>query len=179
MDRNFSESEMNEIIQISLKINDNVLPYLCRENYSCRYSIARHFATVKKHNLVPETYWHGSSEEFEGLLVLLSDDYPYPGELLSMAHSETGRAIRNIVNYHYQHVVVMFSHVKRHHGYDILRPTEYMTTLYPHAAGKLYVYTNEIWNYNESHSIKTPFLLIDESQLSEIRSLIHKKVYGY
>ncbi len=64
MNRNFSESELADVIKISLRVNDNALPYLCKENSDCWFSIECFYEAVKRHNIVPEQYWHGNSFEF-------------------------------------------------------------------------------------------------------------------
>ncbi len=179
MDRNFSESEISEVIRISLQVHDNMLPYLCRENFDCRYAIARCFRAVKAHNLVPEQYWHGNRPEFEMLLTLLSDDYPGTHELLTLAQTNTESEIQNIAHHFYQRVVAMFEYVMLYHGYVVLRPTAYMTNLHPHSRGKLYVYTADKWIHNDTAGIDRVFLTLNETQSDDLAALIHKKVHGY
>lgn len=179
MNRTFSETEMNEVIQISMEVQTNMLKYICKENFDCRYAIKRHFRTIIQHNIVPEHYWHGNSSEFEWLLVLLSDNYPGKQELLTLALTKTNDKVKNIADYFYQHINVMFDYVKRYAGYDILRPSEYMLRLYPHASGKLYVYTSDKWNHNEVSSIEKAFMMIDQTQVDELPKLISVKIRGY
>ena len=179
MDRNFSDAELNEIIQMSIDTHTNMLKYLCKENYDCRHSIKRSLSAVVRHNITPELYWHGNKHEFEWLLVLLSDAYPSEQELLGLARTETNGEIENIADHYYQHMNIMFSYVQKYAGYDILRPAEYMASLYPSAAGKLYVYTSERWNHRERSDIGGAFMVIDREQLNELPSLVSKKIRGY
>ena len=179
MDRNFSEPELNEIIQMSIDANVNMLKYLCKENYDCRYSIKRSLAAVVKHNIIPELCWHGNKQEFEWLLVLLSDGYPGEQELLQLACAGTNGEIRNIADHFYQHVNVMFSYVQKYAGYAVLQPSEYMLSLFPNIAGKLYVYAENRWIHRELSGIGDAFMIIDKEQLNELPSLVSKKIRGY
>lgn len=179
MNRTFSETEMNEVIQISMEVQTNMLKYICKENFDCRYAIKRHFRAVIKYNIAPELYWHGNNSEFEWLLVLLSDNYPGKQELLTMALTKTNDEIKNAADYFYQHIIVMFDYVEKYAGYDILRPTEYMLSLFPHANGKLYVYTEDKWNHKELSGTEGAFMIIEQSQVGELPKLISKKIRGY
>ena len=176
MDRRFPENELSRVIKDSLDTHVNMLPYVCRENIDSWHAIKRNIRVVVKHSITPEQYWHGDAKEFEWLLTLLSDDYPSKEELLKLASHRTKGEINNVANYFYQHVVIMFSYVKEHHGYCVLRPTAYMECLFPDSKGCLYVYTLDKWNHNETSCIDGAVLVLNENEMNELPRLLKKKL---
>lgn len=180
----YTEEEVRRIIELvseNVKTGkpSNLLPYICKENKPCWAIIARQIRTVEKYDLTPEKYWHGDREEFDWLLILLSSGYPSTDELLRLGERKTNGDIQRIADCYFQHVAVMFDFVKRHHGYVVLRPSDYMLTLYPHVAGLIYVYTEEKWNHSTHSDINGPFMIINEDELDQVSELIRKKVYKY
>ena len=176
MDRNFTDKELTMLIDNSMDTQTNLLPYCCRDNIDC-WTIIRWFVkTVKKYDITPERYWHGSSSEFTWLLVLLSGNYPSPKELLRMARDITTGEIKNIADHFYQHINVMFNFVKQHHGYVVLSPTSYMQSLYPNSKDMLYVYTSDKWSHNESSHIDGAVLIFRADDMESFLVLLKKKL---
>lgn len=176
MDRCFTNEEFTRIVDDSLEVHMNLLPYYCRENIDCWPAIKRGIKAVKKYSITPELYWHGNRDEFEWLLVLLSDGYPSPEELLKLAKGGTKGEIYNIVEHFYQYVSVMFNHVKTHHGYVVLSPTAYMQNLYPNSKDMLYVYTSEKWSHKERMHIDGAVLVLRADEIGSFRELLRKKL---
>lgn len=165
LNRNFSAEDVARLIDISLTAYKSVFPYVCVDNIKCATYIGRSIGIVEKYGLFPDKYWHGEADEFISLLTLLSSDYPCKEELLRMAEKKTVNMIRGIADHYFQRVIVMFDHVKRHHGYDILRPTKFMLLYYPDAEGMWYVYTNDVYNHAELGTMKKPLFTVPEGDL--------------
>jgi hypothetical protein len=176
MDRSYTPKELSTLVQYCIEAHMDLLPYYCRENKVVWADIKRSAVVVKKYNITPERFWHGNENEFTWLLVLLSRGYPSPNELLRLAERGTSGEIKSIASHHYQYVAAMFDFVKSHHGYVVLRPTEYMVKLYPHAEGMLYVYTREKWAHNELADISGVVLIIHNDELGQLPGLLKKKL---
>ena len=175
MDRNFTEGELSVFIELCLKTHTDLLPYCCRENFDAWRAISWCFKVVKEHNITPEQYWHGNSDEFTQLLALLADGYPSPLELLNLAKKETTGEIVNIAQHYYQIMVAMFEYVLTHHGYVALRPTAYMQNLYPNSKGMFYVYTIDKWTHKERSGIDKPVLIFPADDMESFQQLLKKK----
>jgi len=138
--------------------------------------IKQHIRVVTKYNITPECYWHGSFKEFSWLLILLADGYPNPQRLLDLASKGTTDEIKNIADYHYQYVNVMFDFVKSHKGYVVLRPTAHMQELYPDSKDMLYVYERHIWSHNDSSRIDGEVLILHTDEIGLLSQLLKKKL---
>jgi hypothetical protein len=176
MDRCFNEAEVSTIISDSLETATNLLPYYCKENRECWWSIKKSIRAVTKHNITPEEYWHGNADEFIWFLAMLSSGFPSEQELLRLARRKTSGEIKMLADHYYQHMNVMFDHETTHHGYVVLRPTEYMLTLYPGAKDTLYAYTRDKWVHKELSGIDKAVLVFQADQISNFPDLLKKKL---
>ena len=176
MNRNYTNDEISGIIEDSLRTHTNLFPYYCKENMDCWWVIRLCVKEVKEYGITPELYWHGSSNEYTSLLTLLSNGYPSPKELLNMAKNGTTGEIKNLAELYFQCKSVMFDHVKRHHGYVVLKPTAYMQNLYPHSKDMLYVYTADKWSHNESSGIDGAVLVFRADEMESFPKLLKNKL---
>ena len=176
MNRCYTDTELHKIVNDSLEVHTNLLPYYCKENSDCWSVIKLCIKAVKKYNITPELYWHGSGSEYTNLLVLLSNGFPSPEELLNMAKERTAGEIKNIAEHFFQYMSVMFEHVKSHHGYDILRPSAYMQSLYPNSNDMLYVYTKNKWSRNEESHIDGAVLIFRADEMESFPKLLKNKL---
>ena len=156
MNRDFTTAQWNTLIDQSITAETNLYGFICVENFNAIYSIVRSIRAVKEHNIVPELFWHGNEDEFTWFLVLLSDmRCGYKDELIELAKTGTTGEIKGIADHFYQHICVMFDFVKRHKGYVVLKPTDYMSTTYPHTKEKLFVFTDNVWEHRDTMSFST------------------------
>ena len=176
MNRNYTSEEIFRIVEYSLEAQANLLPFCCKENIDCWWVIKCCIEAVKKYNVIPELYWHGSSSEYKQLLILLSDGYPRPSELLRMAEGGTTYEIENVAKHFHQYIGAMFELVKTHHGYVVLKPTAYMENLYPNSKGMLYVYTSDKWAHSERSDIDGTILTFKAEELGNFPQSLKKKL---
>jgi hypothetical protein len=171
----YSEEETKRLVEASVEVGTNLMPYVNKELLDSLYLIQRNFRIIKYHDIRPERYWHGDMEEYHSLIMLVADGYPNKDVLLEMAEKPTNGALQNICSHFYQTIEVMFGHVQAYKGYDVLKPTEYMLHLHPDARGKYYVYPREFWAHMGTQHISPAFLVIDESELSALPALMKKR----
>ena len=176
MDRRYTSKELTRIVDDSMEVCTNLLPYYCKENMDCWWVIKKCIKAVQKYNIVPELYWHGDNGEYTQLLILLSNGYPSPIELLKMAIRGTKGEIKNIACYFYQYLSAMFDLVKTYHGYVVLKPSAYMLTLYPESKDMLYVYTREKWTHNENSEIDGAVLIFRANEAGQLPAMLKKKL---
>jgi len=175
MDRNFSLDLLSRIIKDSIEVRKDLSLYYCCENVECWPAIKRNIRVVEEYEITPEKYWHRSTDEFEWLLTLLSSDYPSPKTLLNLAKKETNGEIKDIADHYFQHVNVMFEHVKNYKGYVVLRPSSFMQSLYPSSKNMLYVYTTDKWANQGLSDIDGEFLIFCEDRLNDLPVLITER----
>lgn len=178
LNRDFTAKDIPRLIDACLLAQKNILPYVYTDNMECLWFISRNIGIIEKHGIYPDKYWHGDAEEFESFISLLSSDFPCKEELLRMAKEKTNGVFHGIADHYYQRVILMFDQVKRHHGYDILRPTEYMLLLYPDAFGKWYIYTNDVWNHAASKTMTQPLFTVPEGNEGLFRKKLDLLVKG-
>ncbi len=172
----YSEEETKRLIEASVEVGTNLMPYVNKELLDSLYLIQRNFRIIKYHDIRPERYWHGDMEEYHSLIMLLADGYPNKDVLLEMAEKPTNGALQNICSHFYQTIEVMFDYVEIYKGYDVLKPTEYMLHLHPDARGKYYIYTREYWANRTQKTIKPAVLVICEDELGSLPELMKKRL---
>ena len=179
--KNFTQSEYSEIINQSIKAYVNLLPYVNTDNFQCLSYIRDGISAVVKYDITPEKYWNGNADDYSSLIILLSNSYPSPHFLLSVASLKISGAISEIRTKFYQEVGQMFTLKHRYKGYVALEPTPYMLMLHPSLEGKLFCYTEDVL-YNGAHGdTGKPLFIIDEkagSAMAEMKQRLQKLLYG-
>jgi hypothetical protein len=59
----YSEEETKRLIEASVEVGTNLMPYVNKELLDSLYLIQRNFRIIKYHDIRPERYWHGDMED--------------------------------------------------------------------------------------------------------------------
>ena len=166
--KDFTQAEYNEIINQSIKVHVNLLPYVNTDNFQCLLEISDNISTVVKYDITPEKYLSGNSDDYNYLIFLLADGLPSEHYLLLIASQKIPGAVSELATRLYQKVNAMFSLRYRYAGYVALTPTPYMQMVYPTLEGKLFCYTEDILYHGGQSEIGKPAFIIDDSDDSSV-----------
>lgn len=170
--RDFTPEQLERLLDYSVECEENLLPYVSTENICCIDTISRTLNAVKEYGIIPEVYWNGNEEDYRKLLCLLSAGYPAKSLLLAVARQKVSGEITAISKKYHQYTGEMMEYVSRYAGYVILKPSEYMLTVYPSLKDKLFVYTSNVWEHCDATETEDPILIVDASQRNDIPEMI-------
>lgn len=181
--KDFTQAEYNKIIDASIAVHVNLLPYVNTDNFQCLAHIGRCVSTVVKYDITPEKYWNGNADDYDNLICLLADGLPSAHYLLLVASQKIPGAISELSAKLYQEVNAMFSLKYRYAGYVVLTPSPYMLMVYPTLAGKLFCYTEDILHHGGQSEMGKPAFIIDDSDDSsvlfkEMEKGVEKLIHG-
>lgn len=176
--RDFTAQEWERIIEQSVQAGTNLTPFVCRENFDCLYMIARCIRTAKKFRITPEEYWSGNQADYTSLLTMLEAGFPARKLLLSIAREKQPGEIEEIAQRFCQYSGAMLELDSRVHGYVVMRPSEYMKSLFPSMAEKLLVYTVDVFE-NPLSDVDSPVLVVEQSERGTIAQKLRKHVQTF
>lgn len=170
--RDFTPEQLDKLLDYSVQCDENLLPYVSTENICCIDIISRTVSSIKEYGIIPEVYWNGNEEDYRDLLCLLADGFPAISVLLAVARQRIPGEISAISKRYHQYTEAMMELESRYGGYVVLKPSEYMLSMYPSMKEKLFVYTSNIWEHMDATEIENPILIVDNAQRDEIPKMI-------